>query len=230
LLNLITLDYLSGCNYSLKNYQYEKISFTNFLFIANCVLALAEEKTPNKSEFSIQSRAASVSGTLSGPETFNRLFNPWGPVDLTCSGSGFSLSGVGTDVHYSVYEIYSPIGENLVATLESSDFDAYLWIYCDPFDPSDPISNAMYGDDDSGTDLNSAFLLEDGVFLEPNASYFLVVTSYSNDATGDYTLNVDGNVVFGSPASTPVPLSTWTLYLGILLMVSFVVVRLRRII
>jgi|GEM_PF-1476950 len=193
-------------------------------------LALAEEKTPNKSEFSIQSRAASVSGTLSGPETFNRLFNPWGPVDLTCSGSGFSLSGVGTDVHYSVYEIYSPIGENLVATLESSDFDAYLWIYCDPFDPSDPISNAMYGDDDSGTDLNSAFLLEDGVFLEPNASYFLVVTSYSNDATGDYTLNVDGNVVFGSPASTPVPLSTWTLYLGILLMVSFVVVRLRRII
>ena len=205
------------------------------VLLISCLLltafwALAEEKTPNKSEFSIQSRAASVSGTLSGPETFNRLFNPWLPVDLTCSGSGFSLSVTGTDVFYSVYEVYSPIGENLVATLESSDFDAYLWIYCDPFDPSDPFSNAMYGDDDSGTGLNSAFLPGDGVFLEPNTSYILVVTSFSNGATGDYTLNVDGDVVFGSPASIPVPLSSWAIYPAILLIITFFVIRFRRII
>ncbi|MFO7615205.1 MAG: hypothetical protein R6W71_11250 [Bacteroidales bacterium] len=174
----------------------KKLSFL-FVFMAITVIAVFGEKKPDVSEFTISNRAGSVNGSLAGPQTFNR---PVGSgVDLTCSGLGYSLSGVGTAVFYETFEIFSPTGENLVAEV-SSPFDSYLLLYCDPFNPNAPLANLRLGDDDDGVGVNAAFLPGDNAWLEPNIKYILVVSSFSNGAGGNFTLSVDGGVVFGSPA------------------------------
>lgn len=159
------------------------------------------EKLPDVSEFLISSRAFSENGTLSvGDPTFNRFL--WGGAYLNvgdnCDNDGAILSGVGTAVFYHVYEIFSPAGEDLVATVESDDFDTYLMLYCDPFDPNNPLDNAIFADDDGGTGFNSAFLPGDNIALTQNVTYYLVVSSFSNNAEGDYTLTVDGSVLLTS--------------------------------
>ena len=181
------------------------------------------EKTADRSEFTVPTRSASINGTLDGPGTFNRL--AWNGSDLTCNGTGGFLSSVGTNVFYDVYEIYSPAGENLVASLTSGS-DSYLLLYCNPFTPATPLVNARAGDDDDGVGTDAAFLPTDNIYLEENTSYFLVVSSYANGATFNYTLNIDGGVVIGSP--TPVPISNWAIVLAVLGIVAFAVYRIRR--
>lgn len=174
------------------------------------------EKQKNDSHFVVASKAASVSGALtSGSPVFNRPI-AGSVVDPTCSGTGFVLSESGNAVHYSVHEIYSPTGENLVASVTSGS-DSYLVLYCNPFDPLDPLANLRFADDDDGDGLNGAFLPGDNVYLEPNTSYFLVVTSFSNSATFSYDLDVEGGVVFREPEPAAVPLSLLSLGLAVLL-------------
>ncbi len=193
-------------------------SFAAIIFVVATGFSIEEhpEKQKNTSHFSVASKAASISGALTSGDVFNRPFYWSGAVDLDCNGGSAVLSGTGTAVYYSVHEIYSPDGENLVASI-SSGFDSYLLLYCDPFDPQDPLSNLRFGDDDDGVGLNAAFLPTDNVYLEPNTSYFLVVTSFFDDTTGAYELNVDGGVLFGTPDPPPVPLSLLALGLTVVL-------------
>jgi hypothetical protein len=173
------------------------------------------EKQKNTNHFSVASKAASINGALTSGDVFNRP--GWsGAVDLNCNGGSADLSTLGNAVYYSVYEIYSPDGENLIASV-SSGFDSYLLLYCDPFDPQDPLSNLRFGDDDDGIGYDAAFLPTDNVYLEPYTSYFLVVTPFRNGTTGAYELSVDGGVLFGTPDPPPVPLSLLALGLTFVL-------------
>jgi hypothetical protein len=180
------------------------------------------EKTPDVSEFSVTTRAASVNGALdASDDTFNRILS-MSAVDLTCSGIGAGYSGLGTAVYYDVYEIYSPTGENLVCSV-SSGADSYLNLYCDPFNPANPLPTARFADDDDAGSLNAAFLPGDNVYLEPYTTYYLVVCSFANGETFSYTLNIDGDVVVGTPPQIPV--SDWAVYFGILLIGIFTIYR-----
>lgn len=168
--------------------------FLSSILIFAIAMAIAGEKQPDKVDFRISNRAASTPGTLNGPGTFHRPQIM--PFDPNCSGAFSSLSFVGNNVFYEVHPIYSPTGENLVADIECF-FDSYLILYCDPFDPAQPLNNLSCADDDDGGGLQSAFLPGDNIYLQPNTQYFIVVSSYSNGSSGNYTLNVGGGVLFG---------------------------------
>jgi hypothetical protein len=189
--------------------------------------AFAQEKTPDKSEYVIQSRAASIPGNLVGPATYNRLQEF---VHATCDdGAGEVLSGAGNAVFYDVYQIHSVAGEVLTATATADPtFDSYLALYCGPFNPANPFTNALAGDDDDGPGFDAAFTPGDNITLLPNTTYYLVVTSFANGESGAYTLELGGGVVLG-PAAPLVPVSNWALYLGIFLMAVFTVIRFRKI-
>jgi hypothetical protein len=179
------------------------------------------EKTPDVSEFSVTTRAASVSGTLTGPDTFNRFFGMPAP-DPTCNATGATLSLTGANCYYDVYQIYTPVGEDLVASITSGS-DSYMLLYCDPFDPLNPLTNGRFSDDDDAGSLNAAFLPGDHVYLEPYTTYYLVVTSFDSNSSFSYTLDIDGDVVVGTPPQIPV--SDWAVYFGILLIGIFTIYR-----
>ena len=66
--------------------------------------------------------------------------------------------------------------------------DTYGLLYSSPFDPSDPSSNLLLSDDDSGIDAQFAF----SYTLEVEQLYDLVITTYSPKNVGDFTLLITG--------------------------------------
>ncbi len=203
--------------------QFYLIVAITFLFSPIYGQDQINEKTADNSEFVVSQRAASVNGTLSGPETFNRFYGMPAP-DLNCNGTGAILSAVGTNVYYDVYQIYSPTGENLVASITSGN-DSYLMVYCSPFDPNSPFTNARFNDDDGGVGLDAAITAGDGCYLEPNTQYILVVSSFDSYTSFDYELNIGGDVQIAEVYATP--LSNWAIYGGIFLILLFTAIRLR---
>ena len=56
-------------------------------------------------------------------------------------------------------------------------------------------AEALVGDKDSdGDSLLSAFTLEDNLVLSPGSDYWLVLSTFSPGATGDFTINTSDNV------------------------------------
>ena len=130
----------------------------------------------------------SESGALeAGDLTYNR---PTAGSD----GSGCGPSGVGTDVSYDVYTFTAAGGSTnvSVSTCDAADFDSVVAIYqaddgsASPFDSADGCSNLVgYGDDNVACGGNTS--LVDVVGLV-DGEYQIVVTSFDNGVTGDYTM------------------------------------------
>jgi hypothetical protein len=96
------------------------------------------------------------------------------------------------DSHYHSYRISGAAGEKFLITLTSDDFDAYLrW----GRDSGGTFESLEY-DDDSAGGTNAR--LE--VTLTSAGSYTIQANSYGADATGGYTLSVEG---VGAGASLP---------------------------
>lgn len=151
------------------------------------------------------SMAASVqySGTTVGQPTWNR------PLD-NGSNAPTSLSSVGTNVSYSVQEFSvdaSGLYNFLSDAVSPTNWDNYLFLYQNSFNPTTPLTNAVIGNDDFNFIIGrSAF---NDVSLTTGRSYFLVTTGYDNFDAGSFTNTVSGsgNITLGSrpPASQPVP-------------------------
>lgn len=117
-----------------------------------------------------------------------------------------SLSTTGTDVNYQTFSFtVSEIGE--YAFVMFADFDGMLFLYRDPFDPSQPLLNALAGSDDLLTPSVSGFAYDVG---DTGAIYTLVATSFENGVTGPYSLTINGP---GLVSAVPEP-ATW-LMLGL---------------
>jgi len=81
-----------------------------------------------------------------------------------------------------VYSVQLKAGQTYIIDLESTDMDAYLYLF-------DGKSRLLAQDDDSGGDLNSRITFKadrDGVF-------HLLATSLAGDETGEFTLKVRKN-------------------------------------
>jgi hypothetical protein len=132
----------------------------------------------------------SEDGSLAaGDPTFNRPF-------ADADGANCALSGTGTDVSYDVYTYTAAGGSTSVqvSTCNMADFDSVLVIYqagdgsADPFDPTDPCTNIVgYNDDNAGAGCLGNTSLVDVLGLV-DGEYEIVVTSFGNGATGDYTM------------------------------------------
>lgn len=163
--------------------------------------------------------------------TYNRIFTS--VIDPDCNAtSTFSGSGVG--VSYQVFEFYSPSGE--VADLEVTGGlgDSVLSIYCD-FDPANAAANLAAYDDDGAGNLLSAITPADNLVLEPNISYFAVVSTFSPGDFGTFDLVLGGDLVFGSPIPTVVPpaapiptLSEWGIIILSSLLMGLGILQRRR--
>lgn len=122
----------------------------------------------------------SLSGSLSGTSaTFNRVSDR--------SDVSAYLDSANNGLPYVVFEIRTNAtsGGTLTATVGSStQFDSFLALYSS-FNPASPQANLLVADDDGGT-YPHARLVKAG--LAANTSYFLVLTSYSNNANSVYPL------------------------------------------
>jgi hypothetical protein len=66
--------------------------------------------------------------------------------------------------------------------------DMYIYFYDGPFFNNRPITNMQASDDDSGGRLQ--FSVE--VFLSPDVMYYIVLTTYSANKLGSYTVIATG--------------------------------------
>jgi hypothetical protein len=123
-------------------------------------------------------------GTLSGTDpTFNRPLagNPPG-----------GLSGVGTAVSYDLLPFYVTAADTFTMRTTSASLspgtadDTFIVLYQNAFNAGAPLANALQADDDSGPGALSQMSRA----LAPGVQYYLVVTSFSNGALGDYTGNI----------------------------------------
>ncbi len=132
------------------------------------------------------------SGSLTGTDpTYNRVVSGTPPA---------GLSGVGTAVKYDVYAFnVTANGTYLMETTEPSEFDTFITLYRDVFNPSAAMTNAIAADDDGGP--GSLSIINRSLFS--GVDYFLVVSGFANSDMGSYsgrfnTVNGNGQVVLGS--------------------------------
>lgn len=158
-------------------------------------------------------------GTLNGQPTYDRIST--GDVSPTCTATS-TFSGIGVGIPYVAVPIYTPVGENLVATINAAGTDVSdttLSLYCDPFDPAAADLNLVAYDDDGAGNLLSAFDGSEGAFMNANEQYYLVVSLFSpgSIAGGNFQLDLGGQILVGSPVIAPpiaIPtLSSWSLIL-----------------
>jgi len=145
----------------------------------------------------IAAAADSISGSLTGAPTYDRIFT--GNVDPNCNAAS-TLSGLGVGVPYAVIAIYTPVGENLIATVNpiGTDIaDTTLTLYCEPFDSNDARQNVIAYDDDDGDGLLSAFDGSEGAFLAPGNLYFLVLSLFAPGTMGggNYKIDLGGDIM-----------------------------------
>ena len=171
--------------------------------------ALAEMKRPDTKDVVFENPSLMViSGTLdSSSPTWNRGFNNVDPPDLGCN---FLMNDSSDGQFYDVFCITgtddNPV-EIIVDANATTVGDTHMELYCDPFDPMNPLDNAVFSDDDDGDGLMSAFTLEDGLVLS-GGDYWLVLTTFSPGDMGDFTINTSDNVAFCGSVATKT--QTWS--------------------
>lgn len=89
--------------------------------------------------------------------------------------------------YYHIYSIVVPVsGYYSIMTLGAND--SYGYIYKPSFNSSDPSTNLIAYDDNSGGNQQFQIIMH----LEANTQYNLVLTTASRNQTGPYTIIVSG--------------------------------------
>ncbi len=168
------------------------------------VSAADSEKAPDTVNFTLDpaGRADSTTANIDGSQTFDRRYSI--QYDGTCNAT--SSDSFNDGVGYVALAIHSPTAENLVATVSAADFsDSVMFLYCDPFDPANPDQNLVAWDDDDGTGNLSAFSDADGFQIQADTTYWLVISTYSPGETGNLTVDLGGDALFGPAGGVPTP-------------------------
>lgn len=138
-------------------------------------------------------------GTTVGGPTWNRPVSGNPPT---------SLSAVGTNVSYSVQEFAvdtTGLYNFLSVGTTPTDWDNYLFLYQNSFNPTTPLTNAVVGNDDFPNVGRSGF---DNVSLTAEIRYFLVTTGFSNSDAGTFSNTISGVGNITTPTtSVPEPAS-----------------------
>jgi hypothetical protein len=173
-----------------------RFATTLLLVLLMATVAMADEKIPD-TDNALPSPA--MRGTLSGSltadsPTWNRIFG--GSVSLECASQVIDSSSDGQYFEMFCIEVDSadPI-EAIVDPALTNIGDTVMTLYCDPFDVADPMTNVVSYDDDGGEGLLSAFTVADGITLTPGNSYWLVLSTFSTGAMGDFGIQTSDNVV-----------------------------------
>jgi PEP-CTERM motif len=119
------------------------------------------------------------SGNTVGGPTYNRPIGGTPPTNL---------SGVGTAVRYAVNPFTVSVS-GAYSFFNSTNYDSYLGIHANLFNPLNGLQNAIaYNDDFNGT-LDGGF---SGLNLLAGTSYFAISSGFDNNDFGAFTLTVTG--------------------------------------
>ncbi|HVJ61227.1 MAG TPA: hypothetical protein VM555_00750 [Tahibacter sp.] len=120
------------------------------------------------------------SGSTVGTPTYNRTLED-------CS----DLSGVGTDVNYSVQPFtVDTAGAYDFTSVQDDGYDGIVFVYTGAFDASDAVTNCTAGNDDGAGGIGTSDIT--GVALATGTNYFFVTASYGNGDTGTFTNTITG--------------------------------------
>lgn len=157
-----------------------------------------------------------VNGTLTSADpAYNRIYGANFNSSNLCQTQG----NISSNVYYDVYEFSVTEAGHVTIEITSAPFDSYLALYC-TFDPMNPQNNVIETNDDGGDGLLSELTDLD----LPVGTYYMVVHTFSNGETGDYTVEVnsnDGVVVLGGLLTVSV--SYWWMF-GLFLVIAMSVV------
>lgn len=125
--------------------------------------------------------------TVGGP-LFNRAF-------ADCSG----ISGLGP-VNYHVQPVF--FGTSGVYSFSSTQngFDGYVHLYADAFDPLNPLTNCVVGNDDGNGGIGTS---DFDANVDANRQYFLVTSGFEAGEAGTFTNTVTGPGVISFGLAVP---------------------------
>jgi hypothetical protein len=145
--------------------------------------------------------------------------NVGGPLWDRPIGIGPPISGVGP-VNYST-QVFRISANDTCDITSVQDYDGYLHVYTNSFDPMDQITNLVNGNDDGSGGIGTSEIL--GQALSGGVNYTIVTSAFSAGQTGTFTNTITCPVALVAlgPAgfannTIPVPtLSPW----GLLVMI-----------
>lgn len=147
----------------------------------------------NTSDFAYNFRAR---GSLYCEQTFTGRLEPTSPTWNRASTLATSLNcnaiaedAVENGQYFQAIPVSSESGGRLIFEIQSASgsiTDTTLSLYCDPFNPEDPMQNLIAYDDDAGPGSLSAFTYSDNLSLVPGDLYWLVVSTFSSGAIGTF--------------------------------------------
>lgn len=146
---------------------------------------------------SAQADIVTLSGDTTGGPTFDR------PL---ANFSDYSTNGTGA-VYETIAFMVEDDGEYSI-TMHGLGFDTFLLLYETAFDPADPLTNGIAANDDLASLRTSGFAAD----LVAGSQYFVVVTGFSNDQFGAYSLTISGDGVI---SAVPEPSSWLMLAFGV---------------
>ncbi len=158
--------------------------------------ALAVEKQPDIMNVAAKTTLnPPVAGSLTlASGTYDRIYTS-GSIDAQCGAEAFDSANDG--MYFDVYCLQVDDANPIDLILDANGtniIDTVLTLYCSPFNPTQPQLNVVAFDDDSGEGTLSAITAAQNVVLEEGQEYWLVVSSYGANMTGDYVIQKSGNV------------------------------------
>lgn len=162
--------------------------------------------TPTVASYTVCQNASVPSGqglvvpALPSP-TINGLLTNVSPTYVRADGNNATVYvASGVTAYYQTFTFVAPSSGNtsfeiIDANLTGSDpYDSYMSIYQTAFDPASPATNFLRGDDDSGTLQYSSKIIEN---LVAGTTYIIVISTYSSDVTGAFTIESNPAVFAG---------------------------------
>lgn len=120
--------------------------------------------------------ATTFYGTTKGQPTFNR------PDSLGTLSGQF--------VRYSVQPFFpNDDADCFISSIQEEDFDGYLFLYRNDFDPADPLAN-LIAEDDDGPDFAAGQSRLDNLPLDFSDNYYLVTAGFSASDFGTFSNQV----------------------------------------
>jgi hypothetical protein len=155
------------------------------------------------------------SDTTAGGPTWNR------PVQGNPPVPPLSITGTAVPYHVLSFVVDTSGSYDFLSTATvPADWDNYLFLYANGFNPLDQYNGVLIGDDDFSTTPGlSGFTAP----LTAGTSYFLVTTGFENTSFGEFSNSVQGPGDFGGP-QVPEPATSSLIAAGL----AFALFRLRR--
>jgi len=143
--------------------------------------------------------------TVNSP-TYDRAFGTEGSSDCDAPFIDSANDGVYLDFFCVKSTDSNPV-ELVVVSAGTNIIDTVLTIYCQDFDPSNPLGNGVAYDDDGGEGTMSAITREDGVVLTPDRTHWAVLSTYGASMTGSFLIQASPNLV--TCDAVPAAASSW---------------------